>query len=356
MGDIHRASLIVHDQPVNPAGTGALAYYQPEGLMDWAIASDNGLTWQLDVHSIVGSADSWYLTCKFQIAIGDIAGSGWSQQRWRDLQADQVAKLIVEGVDWYGGSPAPFNLTNLCTNPSLEAVSTGWSALSGTGGTAANARQTTFGWSGTSCMRTTWSVGTSVPNTGGVSTQKGAAAVGNNYSGSIRLKPSKDQWMRANLEFRDAGNLVITTRQGLTTFCPANVWTKVLVENKPAPTNTTQVDIAAVAANGSTAWLAGDMLDSDACMLNVGETVQSYFDGDSDGGAWTGTANQSTSTLLVTPTAPDANVVARSTDTLPITVSRTIKNFGRLVRVWIVPVAVNPSSDFAVKYTLTAGY
>jgi hypothetical protein len=248
MGNVHRMSMLMHDESIRPDGTGDRTYYQPENIVDYGPGSESGVTFQLDVHGTVGTADSWYLTTKFQLGMGDIAGSGWAQQRWRDLQPEQIAKLICEGVDWYGGIAAPFSLTNLCTNPSLETASTGWSAVSGTGGTAAGARLTTSGYSGAASYRITWSVATTSSGTGGISSQSGAVTAGAVYSGGMRVRPSKDQW------------------------------------------------------------------------------------------------------------TAEVNTVARSTDTLPVTVSRTIKNFGRLVRVYIVPVAVNPSSDFAVTMTLTSSY
>lgn len=348
-------TMLVHDEPVNVAGTGQKAFFQPENLVDLSVLSERGAKFTLDVHGIHGTADSWYLTCKFMLAISDVAGSGLSQQHWYDLQKEQIAKLIVEGVDWYGGVTQPFLITNLSPNPSLEAASggsTGWSAISGTGGTAAGARLTSGGYSGVAFYRITWSVATSVNNTGGVGGPLSPIAAGQLGSGAMRVKPSKDQWLRANLEFRDGASAVLATRQGTSTFCPAGQWTRVVVENKLAPAGTTQARVTVVAGNGSVAWAVNDTLDADANILVVGPTVPSYFDGDSDGGAWTGTAQASASTLLVTPDTPTSNVVARHTDGLPVTVSRTIWRFGRFVRCWIQPFAANPSVDFEVMYTL----
>jgi hypothetical protein len=345
-------TMLVHDEPVNVAGTGQKAFYQPENLVDLSVLSERGAKFTLDVHGIHGTADSWYLTCKFQLAISDVAGSGLSQQHWYDLQKEQIAKLIMEGVDWYGGVTQPYTITNPVTNPSLETASTGWSAIAGTGGTAAGARLTTAGYSGSASYRITWSVATSVNNTGGVGGPLAPVAAGQIVSGALRVRPSRDQWIRANLEFRDGASAVLAMRQGTSTFCPANQWTRVVVENKLAVAGTTQARVTAVAGNGSVAWAAADTLDADANIIVIGATVPSYFDGDSDGGAWLGTAHASASTLLIVPDTPTSNIVARHTDGLPVTVSRTIQRFGRYVRCWIQPFAVNPSVDFEVMYTL----
>ncbi|WP_166391154.1 hypothetical protein [Nocardioides ochotonae] len=48
--------------------------------------------------------------------------------------------------------------------------------------------------------------------------------------------------------------------------------------------------------------------------------------------------------------------VASSIDPQPLTVARTIRDFGSLVRVHSQPFAVNPSPDFGLRYTLTASY
>jgi hypothetical protein len=51
-------TMLVHDEPVNVAGTGQKAFYQPENLVDLSVLSERGAKFTLDVHGIHGSS-SW---------------------------------------------------------------------------------------------------------------------------------------------------------------------------------------------------------------------------------------------------------------------------------------------------------
>lgn len=97
----------------------------------------------------------------------------------------------------------------------------------------------------------------------------------------------------------------------------------------------------------------GDWVDVDAATLVEGDYLPPDFDGDSPNAKWNGTAHASTSTLSIASTRED-NVVATNKDTLPVTVSRSIKGFGQLVRVSVKPVFVNGSADAGITYSLLA--
>lgn len=166
--------------------------------------------------------------------------------------------------------------TNLCTNPSLETDTTGW----GVGG--ANpptiARSTTRAFSGAASCLTTWATGTGILKT---TFPTFTATVGATYTVSVyvwvptgsvdvtlvisgvTIGPTtslKDQWVRLSITFTATA----------TTHLP-EFW-------------------------ASTPPTAGMTVYSDAVLVEEGPVAGPYFDGNSTNGAWSGTANLSTST------------------------------------------------------------
>lgn len=349
----HRTSLIVHDLAVNAAGTGDLAHEQPECWVDFSEASERGLTWHLDVHGTVGTFDSWYLTAKFQLGTMDVDGAGYSKFRWHDLQPEQVAKLIVEGVGWYGGRVDAHTKRNLIPNPSLELSSTGWAADNGSGASTIT-RPIGASYRGNVHYQVAWTTAPAA-NSGGAKSPAFAVSAGGAASAGIWVKPSRTITMRPGLEWQTSGAAVISTTWGEGTVCPAGVWTRLVIQGKVAPATTAAARVRVTPSNGGQ-WSAGDTLGVDSAIAHLGALVDNYFDGSTPGAVWDGTANESTSTWTITPVTSDPTIVARSTDNLPVTVSRTIRHFGQLVRMVIVPTFVNGSADAAIRYSLNTAY
>lgn len=353
---IHRSSLLVHSETVNLAGAGTRAFYQPENLVDYSAGSESGVTFALDVHGVVGTADDWYLTAKFQLGIGDVAGAGWSQQRWFDLQPEQIAKLVAEGVDWYGGAAEPITRQNLFTNPSVETG--GWTGEAGTGGAVAVSRPADGGYAGPTYYRVTWTTAPTVAGAGGIKAWQFACTGGELYSAGMYVRPSKAQRLKAQIVWYDAANVILSTVSGVVTEVPTGAWTRVAISGQLAPATATYGTVRVLPDATGPIWAIGDTLDGDAIMANVGATLLPYFDGASPGAVWDATAHASSSTMTITGSI-EAGVVARKQDQVaifPASAARTIRGFGRYVRLWIQPHATNPSSDFAVRYSLTSSY
>jgi hypothetical protein len=350
--------IIVHNRGVNVAGSGTVAFYQPENPVDYSSGNRDGVRFSLDVLGTTGTADSWALNCKFQMGKWDTTGAGLSGFAWYDLQPEQVSKLILEGVDWYAGVTPPSVLTNLITVPSVEYSGAGWSNDAGTGGTATASRPTDGSIYGLTYRRITWTAATTgTVATGGQNSSSFAVTPGITYNASAYVRMSKNQRGRFYIRWYNGGTLLSTTNATTTTFAP-NTWTRGAVTAvAPATATLAYVGWAAVGTVGTdpaaALWAIGDTMDIDAAMAVEGSALYDYFDGDTNGGTWTGAAGASTSTKNL-PTSTAANVVARSTDTLPLLSSRAIKGFGRFVRCYIWPTAVNPSADFAVNYSLSA--
>jgi hypothetical protein len=74
----------------------------------------------------------------------------------------------------------------------------------------------------------------------------------------------------------------------------------------PATAVIARVSVTTVAGTGYANWSIASYLQVDAFHANIGATLDPYFDGDTAGGVWSGTAHASTSTfyLLVSPAAP----------------------------------------------------
>lgn len=179
--------------------------------------------------------------------------------------------------------------TNLCTNPSLETDTTGW----GVGGTnpPTIARSTTRAFSGAASCLTTWATGTGILKTTfpTFTTTVGATYTVSIYvwvpTGSVdvtlvisgvTIGPTtslKDQWVRLSITFTATA----------TTHLP-EFW-------------------------AATPPTAGMTVYSDAVLVEEGPGTNPFFDGNSVNGAWTGTANLSTSTLTIVSTGNKLSAV-----------------------------------------------
>ena len=179
--------------------------------------------------------------------------------------------------------------TNMCSNPSAEVDLTGW-----TGGNATITRSSDVAFVGG------WSVKTVA--TGGdtalVRSPAVSATVGATYTGSIYVYvPSGHP------------NVFIAVSGFNTPFFGAHVtvkdtWTRVSL------TSTASNTTPSVQVWSSTPATAGDTFYVDAVLFEEGAGPRPYFDGDSVNGAWTGTADLSTSTETTPTSAASISAIA----------------------------------------------
>lgn len=167
--------------------------------------------------------------------------------------------------------------TNLCPNPSAETDITGWVGVGAT-----LSRVTTQAFSGSASVR--------VLATGGVTAAAKSApatvTVGSTYTVSAYV------YVPAG-----APNVFLAIG-GFTDFIGTSTSTKGawvrLQETSTASAGTVTVEV-----HSSTPPAAGQEFFVDAVLVEELGVVGSYFDGNSTGGAWTGTTNNSTSTLTI---------------------------------------------------------
>lgn len=348
-----RTAVLVHQGLVSPTEqAGYKLFAQPEYPYSFDLADK--VTFALSVLDVQGSASSWYLKAKFQVANPNASGFQFAGPAWADLQTEQVQTMIAEGVTWYGGAGLAASYTNLTPRPSE--TFTDWNAVAGTGGAAAATTVTTGGFSGANFRRVTWSTGTSAVS-GGVQLESSAAFTpteGLAYSAGISVRSSIGQRVQFGIDWMDGSDAVISSGFASGVVLVANTWTRLSVLNRTAPAGAVlgRLVVKASAGTGGVNWSIGDTLDADAALTVQAATLPLiYFDGGTTDAAWTGSANASTS-IWTNP----GGIVATSGDALPVTVLRTLRDFGSRARVVIQPVASGASADFAVRYSLTAHY
>jgi hypothetical protein len=197
--------------------------------------------------------------------------------------------------------------TNLATNPSAEVATTGWADVDGTSGVASGARSNAVvPVAGQWAYRVTWSTGTSAV-TGGFN-YTGTPAEASQYHGAyLYVYCSKIQRLQLTMRYRNSGGTSIGTSAGSQIVVAATTWTKLEVTPNLAPVGTVTVDleVAAVSGTSGSNWANGNHLSGDAVMIYKRTTGDSgtYFDGTTQGAAWTGTAHASSSRYM-RPTQP----------------------------------------------------
>lgn len=354
---VNRAYPIVHNDTVLATGTRQLSFAQPETLVDFSDGNDSGVRFHLDIQGTTGTFDSFKLRCKFQLGMFDVGGAGFSEIRWYDLQAEQVKSMVLEGVDWYAGDGISKVYTNIMANPSWEANGTGGLDIAGTGGSVTPSRPTDGSVAGTTKRRTTWTTAPTAVGGGVVwGDDRNAVTGSKTYTAALEFNSNIRQRFQVGLRFYNGSTTLNTEFASSAIFdpAPAGKMNRAKV-TAVAPANATsaRLIIQAVSGDNGVLWTAGDWLEVDAGMIVEGNSVPDYFDGDTPGAVWNGTPHASSSTLTVAPTK-EMGVVATSGMQLPITVSRSIKGFGQLVRVHIQPEFVNASADAGVTYSLNA--
>lgn len=184
--------------------------------------------------------------------------------------------------------------TNLIKNPSFEVNTSGWSAT---------ARCTI-------ARSTTQVAGTGVASLAATATASGGlsvntvdfpASAGRDYVFQFVVKtPGGSRKAVASIEFRNSANAVLLRVDKSTTTTQTGAWRTQNVL-ATAPVGTTR----AICYAGVTTSTAGEVVYFDRAMATAGSDTPFYFDGDTaDSGtvnyAWTGTANDSTSTMTDT--------------------------------------------------------
>lgn len=357
---VNRVYPIVHNDTVLASGTRQLSFEQPESLVDLSDGNASGVRFHLDVHGTTGTFDSFKLRCKFQLGMFDIGGAGFSEMRWHDLQPEQISTMIMEGVDWYTGSGGTTTLTNLVPNPSWVNSEGGAQAVGD--GAATPSRPEDGGYSGPTYRRLTFTKATTTGMKEVLQSHgRFPVTAGKQYSASIRFAANRNQRFHVGLRWY-AGS---TTLTGQDTWAPSAEFERRTIKDghlgtvvgavAPAGATDCAIIVNSVEGEGGDQWLVGDTFDIDCGLLVEGSYLPPYFDGDSTDAAWSGTPHASTS-VLTRKTSKEMGVVATSGQSLPQTVSRSIKGFGQFVRVYIKPEFVNPSADAGVTYSLSASH
>ncbi len=166
--------------------------------------------------------------------------------------------------------------TNLCTNPSFENNTTDWNVYAGH---ATIAQSTSHPSVGTKSGLITWEASTSAYNQVYLPF---AAVVGQLYTISVDVYvPSGSAPVNLNYRSGSATSTVFDAKQRLSVTAAASSSTENLV-------------MTATTSLGGTCFI-------DAVLIEKAPLAGAYFDGNSSGGAWSGTAGNSTSTLAGAP-------------------------------------------------------
>lgn len=251
---------------------------------------------------------------------------------------------------WATRPPLVRTRTNRCPNPSFETNTAGWSASLGT-----LARSTTDPWVGSGCLQ--------LKKTATASTGYFTAPVtpGQTYtlSGYVRQGSTAGS-MRAILIFKNAAGTNLSSANGsLAAVSPA--WGRRSVTAK-APAGATQVLAGFNQPSGSSSGTLG----IDGVLLEAADQVGDFFDGSTADSvsdfttverSWTGAANASNSTEVITTTLPYSTETTsylsyiepvQYFDVLPdshqIRISRRELNVGRLSAT-VLSSALDPSQS-----------
>lgn len=173
------------------------------------------------------------------------------------------------------------------------------------------------------------------------------------------------QRLSLQVEWRDSGAALSTTTVATGQVTTGVADTTVFKSGgagvtAPAGAVTARVTLISVAGTGYLNWAISSYLETDGLMFNTGATLRAYFDGDSSGAAWSGTAHASTSvfTFIAAPGAPtltqgstpSPNVEiyfpTLDTDAQTITVWRTADGVTEAVR---GALAATVAGDFVVR-------
>lgn len=216
--------------------------------------------------------------------------------------------------------PATISRTNLCPNPSLETVTTGYTVVSarsgitvgsvGRGTTIAGHAGPTYGFVNITGDGTTSSSPDAVIGFPDCTVTAGTAYT---FSAHIRFGTSTLVWgpIELRIDWRNSSNTSLGTTTSAQESLMVVAWHRYFVTGT-APTGAVKAVITA-RVYGCTNT-AAQSFRFDALLYEAGADPLFYFDGDTTGGgAWTGTADASTSTLSVTGPASGSLKVGSTT-------------------------------------------
>ena len=214
------------------------------------------------------------------IADNDLRTSGAAPVRTEHTVADssRVAGNITDG-----GSAGTAVITNLVTNPRFELTTTGVTNIGATASRPSGASPI----SGTYVYRLTATAAALMRSTMGAIT----VTSGSVYTFAVHVRCNSGLTVGISMFDGADGSTVIAT--GPRRIADGN-WQRL----------TMTVRIPSGVASIRPYWYrlqlgaaaAGDIMDADGVSLTAGQNLYAYFDGSSAGGAWTGTADASTST------------------------------------------------------------
>jgi hypothetical protein len=190
-------------------------------------------------------------------------------------------------------------VTNAANNPRVGVDTTGWGVTAGTGGTATGARVATGGplANAPTLYRATWTVApTGQAQVNNSSTTTNLATAGVPYRFTAYAKAS---WAGAKLQaligWYNGASFVGTSGATVVTTT-AGAWT-LLEATGTAPAGTTRGQLSVLVLTAGTLPAASDTLDVSAMLWhdNTATITPGYYDGDSAGWTWSGTAHASPS-------------------------------------------------------------
>lgn len=193
---------------------------------------------------------------------------------------------------------------NRATNPQVAVAATGYSAVAGTGGTAAGARNAGVGFPNGALgfFRVTWSVGTTAVS-GGAQYLQAVLSASTAYTHTLWVRSSKAQTVRLTAQYQTSASANVGSAvTGSAVALAADTWTPVQVAGTSGA-GVDRVVLQVVATTGGVFWNAADTLDVGGVLIETGTTFGSYFDGSFANGAnvmysWLGGAHASTSSAI----------------------------------------------------------
>ena len=226
-----------------------------------------------------------------------------------------TARIALSGSGTLTATGVPAftaTVTNRAIDPSLE-VGTTWGGSNNAALYPVTGDTSTF-YAGTRSIRSDRT--SSTPNVTYISILFGSVSVASAFripvspgevvSASVRVKPdaaNSNAKATMGIQFRDSSGTTISTSTSGAFNLVGGVWNEnVKREGITAPANTVlAIGLTVVSTQDGSNAPTGSQIWFDGFMFNTGATVFDYFDGASTGGAWTGTANASASTLTRVP-------------------------------------------------------
>ncbi|MBL8159042.1 prepilin-type N-terminal cleavage/methylation domain-containing protein [Candidatus Saccharibacteria bacterium] len=187
-----------------------------------------------------------------------------------------------------GGVPP---ITNLVTNPSLEANTSAGFGNNGAVASTYSTPSTTTAF-GSRVYRRDFT-GTATLSNVGPYVQIDTDPAQTNYMASVWIRVSKPMSYYIGAERRNSGGTNIGTLNSSNVALAANTWTRLTLS---VPVIATMESFTFVIYSTSTSWAPGDWVEVDGLMVHEGTSLSAYADGNTSGWIWNGTTNLSTAT------------------------------------------------------------